>query len=485
MIVFFVFLLIFLSRVLLLSISPSFFDSIEYIRLFNSPALIEALKQVHYPVHPLWITVGWLFNKIPISTTLFKIEFLNAVLGTICCFLIYKIAQEFTEKNKAILITLICAFTPYFWLSQINVLYEPLLGVLLLGAFWLLSERKERFKGRDKGGIKGKLGVIAAGIFFAGAVLVSPTALVYLIFLAGVLLKRKRGLGLLGGLAILGGVILSILSYLSILKLRGVPAREIFAVLSAGNSILAKVSAEGIMFFVRGARNSLVVYFNYLTVPVGGILSCLSILSFLRKKNRLLIICWLITFFLLNTVWHAGMFGRLSLFLTLIPIFLLAKIKSMFLLKLIAVFLIIFSSFKVFPYHFQKIPDVLEKEYLQEIGGNTLLIMSNFEEPYLKETVAEYRVLNSPKTNIEEIEGWLKEKLKKGETVLITSQAISAPYFQYDGMNYNLLSKKRRYPQTQGQIIVRNYKLKTLKKWKKFDLELFTLTDGLDFAFSQ
>lgn len=451
MVIFLVFIFIFLSRVLFLSISPAFFDSLEYLRLFALPSLGEALKQAHFPIHPLWIAVGWLFNRIPVSTALFKTEFLNGILGTISCFLIYKIARQFTDKNKALLVSLICAFTPYFWLSQINVLYEPLLGVFLLGSFYFFLKNK----------------LFPAAVFSAGAFLVSSTALIYLVFFAGWFFKKRdlKGFVVLGG-----GMLLGVLGYLGILGLRGIPAGEFFLVLAAGNSILGKLKLEGVMFFVRGARNSFLVFFEYLTVPVGIVLICLI------KRTKKYFFSWIACFLLLNTIWHAGMFGRTGLFLILAPVFLLVKIKSELILKVILVFLIIFSGFKVLPYHFEKTPYVLEKEYLEDnfARQNPLVVVGAYEEPYLKDSF-DLLILNSPKTNLNEIKKKINSSLGEKRMVLMTSQAVSVPYWQYDGMNFHILSKRKKFPKTAGQRLLENFETVVIKQWPGLDLEIFRL----------
>lgn len=455
MVIFLVFIFIFLSRVLFLSISPAFFDSLEYLRLFALPSLGEALKQVHYPIHPLWVMAGWLFNKIPFSTTLYKIEFLNAILGTLSCFFIYKIAREFSDKNRSLLITLICAFTPYFWLSQINVLYEPLLGVFLLGSFYFFLKNR----------------LFPAAVFSAGAFLVSSTALIYLVFFAGWFLKKRdlKGFGVLGG-----GMLLGVLGYLGILGLRGIPAGEFFLVLAAGNSILGKLKLEGVMFFVRGARNSFLVFFEYLTVPVGIVLICLI------KRTKKYFFSWIACFLLLNTIWHAGMFGRTGLFLILAPVFLLVKIKRELILKVILVFLIIFSGFKVLPYHFEKIPFVLEKEYLENnfTKQNPLVVVGAYEEPYFKDSF-DLLILNSPKTNLNEIKKKINSSLGEKRMVLMTSQAVSVPYWQYDGMNFHILSKRKKYPTTQGGELIDFFEKEALP-WQNNSLKIFILGKKID-----
>ncbi len=440
MAIFLVFAFIFLSRILFLSISPSFFDSLEYLKLFNLPFLQTALVQAHYPIHPLWIITGWGINKIPFLSTLVKIEFFNSLLGTLACFLIYQIAQNWADKKQALLMTLICAFTPFFWLSQTNVLYEPLLGVFLLACFYFLLKKNYFY----------------SALFFALSFLVSSTTLIYLFFLTGFFWNRGKPKNLL--LSLFLGILLGLGGYLIIFSLVNINPKEILTILSSSNSFLDKLRLEKAMFFVRGIRNSLVIYFTYLTFPL-AVLTFWGVWKKTKlKKNWPAFLGWLISFFLLCSLWHAGMFGRTVLFLTLVPIFLLIN-KNSLLFKLILVFLLIYSSFKVIPYRFQKTPYLLEQSFLSSLEKKPLLIISNYEEPYLKGVVFDYRVLNSPKTDNKEIKDWIAKNQKQNKIVFITPQALAAPYWQYDGLDFQILSKRKNYSQSEGEKLLDQFNL--------------------------
>lgn len=462
------FIFILLSRALFLSISPAFFDSLEYLKLFEMPDLLSSLRQVHYPIHPAFLTVFWLFNKIPLGNTLFKTEFLNSLLGFFSCLVLYKIAREFTDQKQALVFTLFSAFTPYFWLSQINLLYEPLLCLLLLFSFYFIV----KFGKNDK-----LIFLHYSAIFFALSFLVSSVSLIYLVVFFGYLWTKNTWIKLFKTCLIFCIYLTSsLIIYGLVISSRNIPFTEIVDVLTYNNPITTKLQAEGWLFFVRTVRNSLVVYFNYLTVPLGGILAALALKEFTKPKNRIFIASWLISFFLLNSIWHTGMFGRLSLLLTLPPLYLLAKLKSRVLLAGLLIFLLIYSAKIVFPYHYQKTPYLLEKEYVESINkaDNPLLVISNYEEPYLGGKF-DCLVLNSPKT--ETI--WAKEQIDKAlsenRKVLFTSQAISAPYYQYDGMQYHILSKRKSHPPTQGEKLIGGYNHKTFKEWAEFDLKIYIL----------
>jgi len=233
--------------------------------------------------------------------------------------------------------------------------------------------------------------------------------------------------------------------------------------LTSGANLGEKMRLEGILFFVRAVRNSLVVYFNFLTLPLGVILLVLSSIEFFRnKKTRGLVVLWWGEFLYLNSVWHLGMYGRISLVLIIFPVLFLLKIKNLW-LKLIVVFLIFSPSFLVIPYRFSKTPYVLEREHFYLLAEKPSIIISSYEEPYLKEVLTDFRVLNSPRTDLKEIKTWIKKvQLEKG-TVFITQQAVTAPYWQYDGMNFHLLSKKKKYSQTAGQQLLESLKLKVFQ----------------------
>lgn len=502
-----VFIFIFLTRFLFLSISPSFYDSVEYLRLFDLSNLADALRQVHPPAHPFFILVYFLFNKIPLSTTFFKAEFLTAIFGTLSSVFFYKIVKKYSVRP--VILTLIFSFLPYVWLSQINLLYEPLLILLLLISFFFLVEGQRKDKK-----IKNYL---LSGLSFSCAFLVSGSAIFYLILVTIYLVKEKKfdeaPSSLRSGyllpllrrernpfeaessshsssnlclrfsakgdklffFSFLAAIFLGLSGYFFLIKERGLSVSEIFTFLSSSNGLFQKIKLEGVMFFVRAIRNSLVVYFNYLTIPVGILLSCLGILSFLRNQGRKLIISWLVCFLLLNSYWHIGMFGRLALFLTIVPLFLLLKIKNKIILGLILLFLIIRSSMLVLPYRFKETPILLERHYLIGLKiYQPLLIVSNYEEPYLKDDF-EVLVLNAPSTDIAKI----KEKINKGlienRLIFITSQAIFSPYFQYDGMKYQILSKRKNFPITDGKKLLQNFGFEEVKNWPNQNLKIFKL----------
>jgi len=176
MTVFLVFALILLSRMIFLSISPSFFDSLEYLKSIDQTFLLQALKTVHAPVHPAFITASWFFNKIPFKDTLFKAELLQTFFGFGAVVIFFFILKKFTEVKKAILISLVLAFLPCIWLSSINLLYEPQLIFFLLFSLFLILRSK----------------YFLAGFFWGLAFLVSPVALFSLPLTGLYLFQNKR-----------------------------------------------------------------------------------------------------------------------------------------------------------------------------------------------------------------------------------------------------------------------------------------------------
>lgn len=427
-----VFLLILLSRILLPSISPAFFDSPEYLRLFENPNFLDSLRQAHNPIHPLFLLIFWLFDKVPLGTTLLRAEFLNGIFGFLTTVIIYKI-------SRSLVVTLFVAFTPYFWLSQINVLYEPLLGLLLALSFYYSKN------------------LHFSAIFFALAFLVSSTTLIYLLPLFAWLLA-KRSASWRTAVLIFGAYLLGALAiYAWVLNLKNAPLANLPTVLSGANNLIDKIRNEGWLFFPRVVRNMAVIYFNYLTIPLG--LACLVL--GLRKRSVVLVLSWLLAFFLLNSIWHAGMYGRLSLALMILPLFLLVRIKNRILVGGLLVLLLIQSTKLVVPYHFQEVPYWREKKLIENLDGRPLLIISNYEEPYLKGKF-DYLVLNSPQTDEVKIKAEIAAAKKHHQPVLITSQAVSAPYHQYDGMNFHLLSGRPNYPETFGQKIATEFDLKII-----------------------
>ncbi len=462
---------IFLSRILFLSSSPAFFDSPEYLRLISNPSLSEALKLVHYPIHPLFIAVYWLFNRIPFSETLYKIEFLNSLFGLCISYLFYKVLCTFKSIKNKLLLTLIVSFTPYFWLSQINVLYEPFLMCLLFASFYFLV----RFSQKPKA-----LFLHLSAIFFSLSFLVTPVTLIYGLIIPPYLLSIKKNLLSICKI-FLPFIIYSALSlivYIPLLYLRNLPLSSMFSVLSYNNPVSTKLAVEGWLIIPRSIRNALVIYFNYLTVPVGLLLIWLAVRCFLGSKLKLLFVSGAIVFLALGSVWHTSMFGRLLLPLTIMPLFLLAKIKNRLFLVSLLVFLFISSAGLVLPYHYSKTPDNLERDYLEEKGKGGLVIVSNFEEPFLNDKF-ELLVLNSPQTNPENIYNKINKAISEKRVVLMTSQSVSAPYFLYDGNQYQILSKSKDHPKTEGERIFDSFNSQVIKEWRNFNLKIYRLSNKI------
>lgn len=419
-----VFLLILLSRILLPSISPAFFDSPEYLRLFENANFFDSLRQAHNPIHPLFLLVFWLFNKIPLGTTLLRAEFLNGILGFLTAVVVYRI-------SRSLVVAVFVAFLPNIWLSQVNLLYEPLLIFWLALSLYCLKN------------------IYLAALFFALAFLVSSTALIYLLpLLTWFWTKQpKRILSvalILGTYLVVGSLIYGLVTSPASLFLNA-------------NNPLNKMMTEGWLFFPRVARNMAVIYFNYLTIPLGLVCLWLG----LRRKNLALILAWLVAFFLTNSIWHAGMFGRLSLGLIILPVFLIAQIKNRVLLSGLFILLLVQSIKLVVPYHFQEIPYWQEKTAIENLAGDPLLIISNYEEPYLQ---GKFRclVLNSPQTDEAKVRAEITAAKKRQQPVLITDQAVTTPYLQYDGLSLHLLAGRPDFPETFGQKLVAEFDLKRL-----------------------
>jgi len=461
------FTLIFFSRVLFLSVSPAFYDSWEYLQAFESPSLWAALKMVHYPIHPLFISLGWLINRIPLSTTLFKAEFFQGLCSFVSAIVFYKICLKLSlDIRKSLLLTLIFSFLPFIWLASINLVYESLLVLLILLSFLFL-----------------KKSFLVSGLFFLLAFLVSPVALFYLPLAEAYLFeKQKRNAWqkylLISVIYLLGGFIV----YYLITRIRGGNLLETFKVISSGGLLVKKAFEEGWLFFPRMVRNALVIYFNYLTVPLGLFLLILALISW--QKNILTYFFWSACFLTVSFSWHLGMYGRLAIFLIIPLLFLLLKVKNKYLF-LIWLWLLIFSARLVIPYHFQKTPYVLEKEYFEEAckNLNPLLVISNYEQPYLSQNF-EAVVLNIPDEDLKKDQEKIDQALAGNRLVLFTSQAVTTPYWQYDGMNYHILSERKNFPQTKGQVLFRLYQSKVFKEWLEINLRIYQLIPPQSFPLS-
>ena len=251
------------------------------------------------------------------------------------------------------------------------------------------------------------------------------------------------------------------------------------------------VSLQGgiLVFSFRILRNIFLQSSAILSLPTTIILILLLFVSTLHHLSsrstfcRLSSIVWLIPPFFLMQFWHSGLYGRLGLFI-IFPVSLLlaenltkiwqkyltclaevslASLRSgptgrrrwVFLILLVFLVLQFLSQHQTPPIY--RFYSLIENEPKEKIA-----IITSDSNRFLYQKNNLTTLVVNPGIPYEIVEKFIYENQKSKRLVLIDSQAITAPYYQFDGDYYQLLSRnKKGIPALQS--LLKKFKLEPFK----------------------
>ena len=128
-----IFGLFFISRFFFLANYPYFYDSPEYYRESLSNNFFISLSQSHESIHPLWLFLTQIFQKIVPQGNVWEISLIAAIFGLVGFVSFYFLIKRNFSEKIAIFSSIPLIFFPHLWLIQTNVLHESLdLGIFLL-----------------------------------------------------------------------------------------------------------------------------------------------------------------------------------------------------------------------------------------------------------------------------------------------------------------------------------------------------------------
>jgi len=434
------FLFIF-SRFFFLANFPFFYDSPEYYRESQSLSFFDSLSRSHESVHPAYLFLTQLFQRIIPGQNVWEISLISSIFGLVGFLSFYfLIKRNFIEKI-AIFSSIPLLFFPHLWLIQTNVLHESLdFSLLLLGLlfFDFFLEKKKLIW------FLLTIFILALSIFdFVGILLWAP------IFLGLVFLKSKGKikLNIIWGLAVI--VLSFILSLLGLFFLFSISQviepvarlKVLFFGYGSGGIFLN----WGTLDILRMLRNdAYILFYGY---SIAAILGLIVSVIFLAKKKKWPVLIFFLSFFLpfllIGKFWYGGLLGRysvliaysLALFLGLIP---WRKIYWIFIIILFLSFCPTFWVYQQKPI-IQRQIDLIGKI---DFGKEDLLVLSDYQRPQLSFSNALY--LNGDEKRQKIIEEKIEEKLKNKKKIFISQQAIDFPYWQYDGQQIHIVSKGNR-----------------------------------------
>jgi len=434
-----IFSLFFISRFFFLANYPHFYDSPEYLRESLSSSFFNSLSSSHEVIHPVWLFLTQIFQRITIQPTSWELSLISAIFGLIGMTAFYFLIKRIFNEKVAAFASIPLIFFPHLWLIQTNILHESLdFGLFLLGLLsfdFFLEKRKFYWW-------------VLVVLFLTLAVLDFVGILFWSIaFLSLAVLRSKKndwGKNIAWGfLTIFLSLIfsLAILFFLLLLTKTIDPIARL-KVIFLGFGATGVFSGWRLIDILRILRNNLyVLFYGY---SAGAILGLISTSVYLFKKREWPLLIFLFSFFIpfliTGKFWHFGPFGRLAglmayplaLFLALMPW------RKIYWLLITIIFLTFCPTFWVY----QKTPipqiqaGVIEKI---KIGEKNLLVLSDYQRPQLNYENALY--VNSNEEIHKMVVGKITENLLAGERVFISQQAIDSPYWQYDGQQIHIISK--------------------------------------------
>lgn len=431
--------LFFVSRFFFLANYPFFYDSPEYFRESQSVSFSASLQNSHESIHPLWLFLTQLFQKIIPGNNVWELSLIAASFGLLGFIAFYFLVKNLFNQKTAFLASIPLIFFPHLWLIQTNVLHESLDSGLFILALLFFNY----FLGNKKKYFWLILTVIFLSLVifdFVGILLWVP------VFIGLVFLKSKKdnlGKNIIWGLAI---VVLSFLIaigglwfLLSFVKTINPAVRLKNLLFGYGGGIFTD---WGFLNLLRTIRNDVLILFH--GYSISAILGLIISGYYLIKKKKYLFLIFLLSFFLpfflTGKFWYGGLFGRYSILIAY-PLALLLTLIPWRKIYVLLIIILFFSFLPTFVAYQKEPVGEIQTNLIKEINlnANDLLILSDYQRPQLVYNQALY--LGGDISQQKLIEEKILGALSSGKKVFITQQARDFPYWQYDGQEVHIVSK--------------------------------------------
>jgi 4-amino-4-deoxy-L-arabinose transferase-like glycosyltransferase len=462
-----IFSLFFISRFFFLANYPHFYDSPEYLRESLSSSFFNSLSSSHEVVHPVWLFLTQLFQKITSQPTSWELSLISAIFGLISMVVFYFLIKRIFNEKIAVFSSIPLIFFPHSWLIQTNILHESLdfglfLSSLLFFDFFLKKRRLYWW-------VLSVLLLSLTALDFVG-ILFWSIAFLGLAILRSKENDWKKNIAW-GFLTIFLSLILSfVVLYFLLLLTKNIEPISRLKVIFLGFGATGIFSGWGLIDILRILRNNLyTLVYGY---SVAAILGLIFSSVYLYKKRKWAVLIFLFSFFvpflITGKFWHFGPFGRLAglmayplaLFLALMPW------RKIYWLLVTIIFLTFCPTFWVY----QKTPvPQIQAGLISKIETKEkdLLIFSDYQRPQLNYDNALY--IHSNEKIEKEVEEKITKNLLTGNRVFISQQAIDFPYWQYDGQQIHIISKGNK-SKAQLKEFLEDKKLNLIVEEKNYPL---------------
>ncbi len=430
------------TRLCLLADYPHFFDSPEYFRESQAIDFFTSIASSHEAVHPVYLlviqTLQRAYYLLTGSMSIIPVSLTSALFGGLGIGMFYLLIKRLFDSKTALFASIPLLFFPHSWLLHTNVMHELveqslfITGLVTFDVF--LTTRRWQWWFLC-------ICVWSLAILnFLGILLWFP------VVLGVVFLRSQKDLILKNSCyAVMAGVVSCalgiILLYVLLLPSIPNPLERVHWLIFGfgGGGIFADWSLATV---ARVFRNSLfIIYYGY--SPAALLASILFVgYAYHRKLYKVLwfFLVFFLPFFLSSKFWIGGLFGRygalvaypLALAMALLPW------KKLYWISLAIVFGWWVTTVSVY-----KQPPVttLQAQLLKQVIStpNDLVLLSEYQRPQLPYPNALY--VNGSREDTDKIVAVVEVALRENRRVFITQQAMTFPYWQYDGQQLHIISK--------------------------------------------
>jgi len=197
-----------------------------------------------------------------------------------------------------------------------------------------------------------------------------------------------------------------------------------------------------IVDILRMTRNVFLILINGYS-PIIPLVMIAFIFYWVKNKKwpeMIFLFSILIPFFLTAKFWYGGLYGRYSSFIgyglaLLVGLILNKKVYWLIIISIFVVFIPTLIAYQQIPY-----PQI-QKQLIEQIklSKNDVIVLSDYQRPQLTYTNGLY--INGDQNEQKNIENKIHKALQDKQRVFISEQAITFPYFQYDGQQIHIISK--------------------------------------------
>ncbi len=432
-------ILFIVSRFLFLAKFPFFYDSPEYLKHAQAGNYLKTLATVHIPAHPIYLFLiqkfhQWFgFLSVGLSTSL-----VSAIFGLVGFVSFYLLARRLFNNKIALLSLVPLIFFPHLWLIQTNILHETVeQGLFLLGllSFDIYLEKK-------------KIGWLLASIFFFSLSIINFLGIIlwypiifgltyFRSYHSNVLKHWNRGL-IVVIISLICGLTGSYLILFLAVKNPWYHFNEIVFGYGTGG-LLTDLSLINLL---RVLRNDFLILINGYSIFTLPIVALVLTRLFLEKRYReiILLLSFFIPFLVTGKFWYGGLYGRYS---TMVAYafglcFGLMLSKNAYWLMTAGSILFFIPTFLIYQ---QKPIALIEKTMIEKVltDKKNLLILSDYQRPQLSLTNTLYA--NGSLNDQKKLEEAIMLAFSENRRVFISEQAVTFPYYQYDGQQLHIISK--------------------------------------------